>query len=112
MKTLSDILLVKRQTIGTVTLEIIPDLFNRIEFWCISRKPFDMQTRKLVSQLRHHGSLVNLTIVPKKDDLPSQMAQHDSEKRGNMNGVEIVLLKTHVQTHVLWGCGNGQSGQC
>lgn len=71
MKTHPDILLVERQTISSVTFEIIPDLLDWIEFWCITRKPFNMQTRIVHSKFPHHWPFVNVTIVPDDDDLAS-----------------------------------------
>ena len=50
MKVVADILPVAGQAIGCMSLEIVPDLLDGIEFRSITWEPLDMQARVILSQ--------------------------------------------------------------
>ena len=43
MQVEADVLFVKKQTVCAMSLKVIPDLFYRVEFWCVAREPFDVK---------------------------------------------------------------------
>ena len=54
-------------------LEVIPDLFNRVEFWCIAWKPFDMKTRVVFSNFFNDRTLMDWSLIPQENNISSQM---------------------------------------
>jgi len=56
-----------------MSLEVLPDLFNGVEFWCIAWKPFDMKTRVVFSNFPDDRTLVDLSLIPQENNIASQM---------------------------------------
>ena len=55
---------------------------------------------------------MNLSVVPQENDVATQISQESAKKVGHMECLEIVLLKTSVQTDVFALGRNGERRQC
>ena len=111
MKHVSDISSVARQAVGCVAFEIIPDLFDRIEFRCVCGKAFQMQARVVAADLRNVWALVDSRLIPKKDDVSAQVVQKFPEKLGHMKGLEVVLLEANIEPDAFSNRGDGDRSQ-
>jgi hypothetical protein len=87
-----------------VTLEVLPNLFDRIKFRRVSGKWLCVEARIISTELGDMWSLVDAPIVPKENDRPTQVVQKLPEKLCNMNSLEVLFLKPHIQSHVLPSC--------
>lgn len=67
-------LLVSKQTVGGVALEVIPDLFGWIELGRVAGERFNVEAGIIPLQLRNGWSLVDSCIVPQQDDWPPQVS--------------------------------------
>ena len=56
-------------------------------------------------------AFVDATVIPKQNDVSMQVSQKCSEELSHMFGLEVVLLKTHIEPHVFPGRGDRQSCQ-
>ena len=88
-----------KQTVRRMALEVIPDLFDRIEFRGIAGEPFNMKSRIFLAQSSNEGTLVNAAIVPQQDDRAAQMAQERAEECGNVLCAVVPRLEVEIQTH-------------
>jgi hypothetical protein len=57
-----------------MTLEVIPDLLDGIEFGCIAGEHFNVEPGIVFLHLTDEGSFVNATIVPQQDNRPTQVS--------------------------------------
>lgn len=92
-------LLVAKQAVRCMTFEVIPYLLDRIEFWRIAWKPFNMKSRVLLEQASDEWSLVNTAIVPQQDDRAAQVPQKQAEERGDIFRTEVPRLEAKIQSH-------------
>ena len=60
-----DIVLVLREAVGRMTLEVVPDLFDRIEFRGILGKELRLQTAMVQKHLSDDRPLMDSALVPK-----------------------------------------------
>jgi len=70
----AEMLLVLKQTVGGVALEVIPYLFSGIEFRSVAGERFNVDTGIVPPQLGHERSLVDSSVVPQEDDWPPQVS--------------------------------------
>jgi len=89
-------LLVAKQTVGRMALEVVPDLFGRIELRRVARERFDMQTGIGSPQFSNEGAFVDSAIVPYQNDWTLQMSEECAKKPGHMHRLEVVLLKPEI----------------
>lgn len=75
MQVEAEVLFVEEQAVCAVSLEVVPDLFDGIEFRRIAREPLDVQAWVLPSDFFDDGSLVDLCLIPQQDYLSSEMTQ-------------------------------------
>src|SRR3989304_3201168 len=59
-----EVLLIPKQTVGGVALEVIPDLFGWIEFGRIAGEWFNVESGKVRLQLGNEGAFVEGAVVP------------------------------------------------
>lgn len=91
----------KMQTVRIVSFEVFPDLFHWIEFWCIARKPFDLESRIVPEDLINERTFVDLAVIPEQNDVSVQVIQKASEELRDMWGFEVFLLEAHIKPHML-----------
>jgi hypothetical protein len=82
-----------------VFLEVLPNLFDRIEFRCISRKPLNVQTWMLSSEFRNNRAFMNASIVPNENDIAFQVTEETAEESSYTGSIEVVFLKADVESH-------------
>ena len=75
MKTVSDIPFVQRQTVGRVTLELVPDLFGWVEFRGVLGEPFGLQAGIVQQNSLDDWPLVDLATVPQEEDRSGHVAK-------------------------------------
>lgn len=111
MKAVSYILFVKRQAVCRVALELVPDLFGRVEFRGVFRKPFGLKARVVQQHLPDRRPFVDLAPVPQQDDRAGHVTQKLSQERGHMHGLEVVLPETGIQSDVPADRADREGGQ-
>ena len=101
MQRRTNVLLAEIQAVCTVFFEVLPDLFDGIEFWRVSWEPLKMEARVSSLKFRHSGPFVNLSLIPQEENVASEMVQKRPEKLRDVASIEVLLLKTHIKSHVL-----------
>ena len=99
MQVKSNVLLPVKDAVARVPLEVIPDLFSRIEFRGVGRESFEVKSGISVLNFPDVRAFVNTAAVPNENDVPTKMAEKQSEKLGHLRGLEVVLPELHVQAH-------------
>lgn len=112
MEAPSKIILGEGQAVRCMAFEIIPDLFNGVEFRRVTWKPFDMESRIVCQNPPDLWSFMNLTTIPKKDYGSSNVTEHCPQEFRYMSSLEVVLLETGVNTHVFTPGRYGKGRQC
>ena len=69
-----EVLLISKQTVGGMALEVIPDLFGGIEFGGIAGEWFNVESGIVRPQLGDEGSFVDGSIIPQQYDRPPQVS--------------------------------------
>lgn len=69
-----EVLLIPKQTVGGVALEVIPDLFGWIEFGRIAGEWFNVESGIVPLQSGDERSFVDGSIVPQQDDWTRQVS--------------------------------------
>ena len=82
-----------------MALEVVPDLFSRIEFRCVTRKTLKMKSRIGIANRVDGRALVDLTSIPKQDDVAAQVTEQHAKELCDLDGFKIVLTKLDVQPH-------------
>jgi len=82
-----------------VTFEVLPDLFDGIEFGRVSWKPINVQTWIHCSELCNDRSFMNASIVPNQNDIASQVTEETAEESSYTSRFEVVFLKADVEPH-------------
>ena len=95
-----------------MAFEIVPDLFNGVEFRRVTWKPFDMESRIVCQNLPDLWSFMNLTTIPKKDYGSPNVTEHCPQEFRDMLGLEVVPLEAGVNTHVFPPGGYGERSKC
>ena len=67
MKARSKVLFVEGEAVRCVAFEVIPDLFNRVEFGCIAWKPFDMKAGIFYKDCLYGWPFVDSCSVPQEN---------------------------------------------
>ena len=90
---------VTKQAIGRMTLEVVPDLLDWIEFWRIAGEPLNVKPGIILSQLSHIRSFVNAAIVPQQNNRATKTSQKKTEECGDMLRTEVPRLEAKIQSH-------------
>lgn len=80
MEAKPNVLFVERQTVCGMAFEVIPYLFDWIEFGGVSRKPFNVQPRVVVTNPLQMGTFMYLSPIPEYDHLAAQMAEEHPQE--------------------------------
>jgi len=94
-----NVLLVARDGIGGMPLEVVPDLLDRVEFWCVSGKAFEVEPWKSIADRVDCWPFVNLASIPEQDDMSAQVLEQHAQELGHVNGLEVILPEPDVQAH-------------
>ena len=65
-----NIMFVLRQAVGRMTLEVVPSLFDRVEFRGILGKELRLQTGVVQEYFSDNRPLMDLALVPQQEDRP------------------------------------------
>lgn len=96
MQAYTNVLLAEEQAIGTVSLEITPDLFHWVELGGISREPFHVEAWMSGPKSSHVGAFVYEPLVPQKNNMPPEVLKKLPDKLSYMLAVEVSLLKPGI----------------
>ena len=105
----SDIMFVLRHTVGRVALEIVPYLLDRVEFWSILGKEFGLQARMVQEHLSDGRPLMDLALVPQKNDRAWRMLQQAPQDGPHVRGLEVLVLKRDIDRDPLAGRADGKN---
>ena len=97
MQAEANVLLAPEEAVSRMSLEVVPDLLDRIEFGCVGGEAFEVEPGESVAHRVDRRSLVNLSAIPEEDDLPTQMLEQHTQELGHVHGLEVVLSKLDVQ---------------
>lgn len=111
MKGKPDVLFVQEEAVAAMPFEILPDLFNRIEFRRVSREPFNMEPWMSLKNRPNERALVDFPVVPEQYDFSSEVAEHCAQEPGHMRCLEVLLLKAYIEPHVLLDSGDREGCQ-
>ena len=71
-----DIHLLEVMVVCDAATHMLPDIFLRVQFWCIRRQPLDLNLMVvLCQQLLYDFGLMCLVVVDEQDDLPFWMVR-------------------------------------
>lgn len=96
MQVESNVLFAAQDTVARVPLEVVPDLFRRIEFRGVGGEAFEVKPGIGILNCPDVRSLMNRAPIPNEDDMPAQMFEQQSEKLRHLRGLEIILSTLHV----------------
>jgi hypothetical protein len=99
MQVESNVLFVSQEAVSRMALEIVPDLFDRVEFRRIAWESLQVKPRKCLADSLDGWSLVDSASIPEENDVTAQVTQQHAQELGHLNGVEVVLPKLDVQAH-------------
>ena len=105
------VLLGEMQAVRTVSFEVLPDLLDRVEFRCVARKPLDLEPRVSPKDGGDQWPLVYASVVPEHNYVSPQVTQQCSEKLCHVDGLEVLMLKPNIQSHVLADGGDRQGSE-
>lgn len=94
-----NVLLVAKDAIACMPLEVVPDLLDRVEFRRVSGKAFEMEPWKSIADRVDRWPLVNSASIPEQDDMSTQVLEQHAQELGNVDGLEVVLPELNVQAH-------------
>src|SRR6187401_1994522 len=76
---------------------MIPNLFRRVEIWCVAGKPFESEPFR-VKRLEVFGrGAMHRVSIPYQNDLVSKMTVHLREEPDHVVGLNILPRKVKVQ---------------
>jgi hypothetical protein len=95
-----------------MAFEVIPDLFNRVEFGRVAWKPFDMKAGVFYQDRLYDWSFVDSCSVPQENYRSSDMSKESLQKICYMFRMEIILLEAYIETHPFALGRYGEGRQC
>lgn len=101
-----------RRIVGKrLRFQITPEIFYRIEFRSIRRKPEDMEPRRLLQKALHDLAMMRPKVVPDQDDVAGDMAHQKTQEGANRNGIEIgIRMQSEVQPNSITFGRNTERG--
>src|ERR1035437_7954477 len=106
-----NILFVLRQAVGSMALEIVPDLFDRVEFLSILGEEFGLQALVVQEYLSDDRPLMDLALVPRQNDRPGQLSQQAPQEGPDVNGLEVVFPKRDIDRNPVAERADGKNRQ-
>jgi len=98
-----------RAGIADLSLGLRPNVFFRVEFRRVGRKPFQMQPAMATAKLHNLPIPVNRAAVQQHDDRPAQMPQQLGEVLHNLNRRHVPRIYLKIESQSLAHRRHGQS---
>jgi hypothetical protein len=92
---------VERSAIGQIRVVFAPDVFRRVEFGSISRKPFNMNAMTSIEKIPHFPALVDGSAIPEEEDGSAKVPEKMSQKREDVQAREIMGAHSDIESQPL-----------
>lgn len=112
MKARSKVLFVKGKAVRRMAFEVIPDLFNRVEFRRVAWKPFDMKAGVFYQDCLYDWPFVDSCPVPQENYRSLDMSEESVQKICYMFSFEVILLEACIEPHLFTLGRYGKGRQC
>ena len=99
MQVESNNLFVTKEGVTGVPLEVVLDLLDRVGFWRVSGKAFEVEPWKCSADRIDGWPFVNSASIPEQDDMSAQVLKQHAQELGHGNGLKIVLPELNIQAH-------------
>jgi hypothetical protein len=92
---------VEGNAIGQIRVVFAPDVFRRVEFGSIRRKPFEMNAMTSSEKIPHFPALVDGSAIPEEEDGAAKVSEQMSQKRADVQAREIMGAHTDIESQPL-----------
>lgn len=83
---------IRRSEVGQLgVFEVIPQLFDGIQFRCVGRQPLQLQSGEPPKQLTNRLAFMHIAPIPQHDDRPPQVAEQRPQEICGAHVVDILL---------------------